>query len=171
MHVRPPSSHLSATRMRVFHTVCQLRSLSETWGVGLGGGVETPIHVYISLLVRERPWPEVRKRELHWFWEEVIDESWVFEEEWMDGINILSLVFLEEFLVYYKHSLPALLSSMLFLFSLPPYHISIISHCFSLSLSAVSCRPSPPAPPHPCVLWHPTPALARQRAGPLISAS
>ncbi len=59
--------------------VCQLRSLSETGEVKgekeEGKGVETPIHVDISLWVTEHLRPEVRKKELHCFWEEVIDES------------------------------------------------------------------------------------------------
>lgn len=75
----PPPSLLSATRMSVLHMyVSSDHSVKrgEERRRGRGEGAETPIHVYISPWVTEQLRPEVRKkRELHCFWEEVIDES------------------------------------------------------------------------------------------------
>lgn len=72
VHVLPSPSHFSATRMWVFHMY-----VSSYHSVRLGGGWggKTPIHVHISLLETEHLRPEVRKKELLCFWEEVIDES------------------------------------------------------------------------------------------------
>lgn len=79
---------------------------------------------------------------------------------WIDGKNILSVVFLKEFMVYCNHSLPALLSSVLFLF-----FFSSLSNFLNFSLLLSFSLLSVPILLR-TVLRHPIPALARQRAGP-----
>lgn len=62
------------------------------------------------------------------------------EEEWMDGNNILLVVSASWKNYWFTaniHSL-VLLSLLLFLFSSPPYHISIFPYCSPLSLLSVS---------------------------------
>lgn len=130
------------------------------------GGLHTlPFCVHVSLLKPEQLRPGVRAKELRCFFgEDVIDGS--FEEEWMDGNNILLVVSAETYwFTAIIHPLPYLLYSSFCFFSLLiTFHIST-----SLSLSdfllAVSFHPS--TLPHPCVLLHPTPAGPRlQRPRP-----
>ena len=98
-------------------------------------------------------------------------------EGWMDGNNILLVVSASRENYGFTaniHSSPALLSLFLFLFLFffsSPYLCLTTSPSPSLSLSLSLLSVSvllPLALPHPCVLWHPTPALARQRAGPSL---
>lgn len=127
------------------------------------GGLHTlPFCVHVALLKPEQLRPGVRAKELQrFFGGDVIDGR--FEEEWMDGNNILLVVSAETYwFTAIIHPLPYLLYSSFCFFSLLitfPYFQT------ARSLLAVSFHPS--TLPHPCVLLHPTPAGPRlQRPRP-----
>lgn len=102
------------------------------------GGLHTlPFCVHVSLLKPEQLRPGVRAKELKCFFgEDVIDGS--FEEEWMDGNNILLVVSAETYwFTAIIHPLPYLLYSSFCFFSLLitfPYFQTALSLCLSLSL-------------------------------------
>lgn len=124
------SSHRSATQGRGLHTL--------------------PFCVHVSLKT-ERLRPEVRATKLHDFFSDyVIDGS--FEEEWMDGNNILLVVSAETYwFTDIIHPLPYLHNSPFCFFSLLitfPYFQSALSlYLFFLAVSFHSSTL-----PHPCVL-------------------
>lgn len=127
-----------------------------------GRRVETPIHV--SLRVTEHLRPEVRKKELHSFWEGEIDESWgrcsLGMEGWMEIIFFQCFSFSGELLVYCLHSsLPPLLS-------FPPPLLSVPRH---ISLAPIAVSLPPHCPTH--VYFDTQPLLGEAEGRPQPSVS
>lgn len=93
------------------------------------------------------------------------------EEEWMDGNNILLVVSASWKNYWFTANINSLvlLSLLLFLFSSPPYHISIFPYCSPLSLLSVSV---PLLLPHcPTHVYFDTQLPALAEAWPQTSAS